>query len=560
MKRSIFATVCAFFMLASLSACQTIPEHSKVMPGLSKLSQAEQQVLFNPSGPLPNASQEEIVRGFLEAAAAANSNYEIAREYLTPQYQNSWQPVGVIVDENTRSFSQISDRVTKITTSAIAILSAAGELVHQQPQAQNVDLRFELERYDDEWRISSAPANLVLDYSTFTAVWSKRSLAFVDAAGSIVPDTRWVLNGSGSVTETIEHMLRGPATRLQDVVQSAFGAGVRLTAPVKVHNGRAYIQVSEDFADAPESDMSITRAQLAKTLSNFDYISNFVLSSNGRKITQGKIAKQQASTTSTPAYALTAERILSFDATAATEILALYPTLNKLNPSDITLLPRTTANAEKLTPQMAVLHNGAVSLVSADRVTTLSNQHNNLAPSVDKWAYIWTGTFDGAKTVRAYTANKDELQLDLPANIAHTRLKSVRIAPDGSQLALLVQNGNSSSVYLAGVVRAANGTPLRLTTEAHLTLNAPGTALDLDWLTDGKLALLTHSGDISVTTVGGNGSFGNELTRAPSGRSLAGSTAADVRVLNAEGEVFSQRESLVWNQIASGVRVLIKNN
>ena len=82
---------------------QNVPDSGQVRTGLSDLSQVEQPVVYDAVGPQDGATQEDILRGFLQAAASPDENYAVAREFLSPSYADLWSPTaGILVDSGTR--------------------------------------------------------------------------------------------------------------------------------------------------------------------------------------------------------------------------------------------------------------------------------------------------------------------------------------------------------------------------------------------------------------------------------------------------------------------------
>src|SRR5690606_143115 len=81
-----------------LASCVSIPGSGPVQVGLADLKQADRTIQFTVSGPTVGATQEELVRGFMLAAASSLDDYAVAREFLTTRYAPEWDPrYGVLV-------------------------------------------------------------------------------------------------------------------------------------------------------------------------------------------------------------------------------------------------------------------------------------------------------------------------------------------------------------------------------------------------------------------------------------------------------------------------------
>src|SRR5690625_290862 len=83
-----------------LTGCQAIPFEGDVREGLDDFALGQQQVLYNPLGPMEGANQREILLGFLSAASSSTDDYSVAREFLAPDLASEWDPNrSVLVDE-----------------------------------------------------------------------------------------------------------------------------------------------------------------------------------------------------------------------------------------------------------------------------------------------------------------------------------------------------------------------------------------------------------------------------------------------------------------------------
>ncbi len=558
----IFTALVLAVAVCYATGCSMRPSTSGVMVGLSNLEKAEQQVQFNPAGPLPGASQEEIVRGFIAATSSANGDYEIAREYLTPQYQNKWQANGVTIDEGPRPFHAVDENVAVIKTNAVAVVQQSGELRPQPLNSQNIELRYEFERYDNEWRISSAPTNALLDQSTFTAVWTPYRLTFLDAADKPIQDTRWILNDSRAVTRAIDLLLQGPGATLRNGAKSVFGTQMRLAEPVQVKNGVAQINIKSGLVGATQNGLETAAMQISRTLSEFSHINRFVVAEKGNTLIRSKISRESTRQPSNTSYILTANNLLAIDSDKADpEINALYENVQKLSPDAVTLLPSNLETGNSTVKQAAVLRGGVVFLVSAADSKLLNSYQNNLLPTGDKWGYIWTLTSGGLKELTAHGGDGSEASFELPEVLKTSRIQAFRASPDGTQLAFLTQdNAGGSNIYLAAITRTPEGAPMALADEAFITLVAAGSAIDFDWFSNGKLVVMTQAGESGRITSGGAGYLPAALGQVQGAKSLAaaGSSAA-ANVLTSDGRVFGPRGTVQWSELANDVLVLIKS-
>lgn len=233
----------ALLAALGLLGCQAIPGSGPVSEGLASLDQAEQPVQFDSGGPAEGASQEDIVRGFVRAMTTSVDDYAVAREFLTPAYGPQWDPsAGVFVDEGNQPYHSAGDDIGELRLSGHATVDARGTLT-PLPAGSEDAMRFEFEQVGEEWRISSAPNGIILDRTTFAAVWAPRQLYFLSGDDRLVPETRWFLNRASLIsTQIVGELLAGPADTEAQALRTAFPAGTVLTSSaVPVNNGIARI-------------------------------------------------------------------------------------------------------------------------------------------------------------------------------------------------------------------------------------------------------------------------------------------------------------------------------
>ena len=70
------------------------------------------------------------------------------------------------------------------------------------------------------------------------------------------------------------------------------------------------------------------------------------------------------------------------------------------------------------------------------------------------------------------------------------RILSLRISPEGTRALLVVQSGTGTEVLVSGVVRAADGTPLRLANGALSLLPDVTAGVDAGWRDPLQMAVL----------------------------------------------------------------------
>jgi len=526
----------------ALAGCQAIPSSGPVREGLTSLSQADQPVQFNPGGPTPGSSQEDIVRGFISAASSSADDYAIAREFLTFELANSWEPeAGVLVDEGTQQYRDAGDTAGVLSVSAIAAVDGRGALQPLGP-GEATELRFEFAEVDGEWRISSAPSGIVLDKSTFTAVWAPMPLYFLNASNRLVPDTRWFLNRPTITTQIVGELLAGPTEGMSEVLYSAFPGGTTLVSgAVPVVDGTARIDLSVELLQAGTATLDLVKRQLGASLQAVPEVARYEILVDGSRIDQGPVT---ASDSTSPSAENAYVAVLKNGVFGAVRIDSLTPLpdigprIAALQPSAVTLAPdRRSA---------AVVGVGGLSLVTGDGQTALDARGSQLAPSLDRFGYVWSASAESPGTVRVMKPGEPIVDLSLPWLDSREPV-SVRVSQGGSRVAVLVPDATTagwSKVLIAGIARDADGTPLGITDTATIAAWASGVPTDLDWIDEQRLVVLTRSGASGLISQVSLGQFAVESGSVAGAVAVSGGGSRTLlRVLDDDGRLYAPQGS-----------------
>ncbi|HYH25931.1 MAG TPA: hypothetical protein VD834_11320, partial [Blastococcus sp.] len=77
-------------LLPGLASCSTVPMTSATVQIPQTGERPAPEVQLEPLSPEPGATPEEIVRGFIAAAASTVRRHPVARMYLTDEAAESW--------------------------------------------------------------------------------------------------------------------------------------------------------------------------------------------------------------------------------------------------------------------------------------------------------------------------------------------------------------------------------------------------------------------------------------------------------------------------------------
>src|SRR4051794_32608676 len=111
----VLAALSAF--VAVLSACSTVPSSSPSVPITQAPVRPDVDVGIEPLHPEPGETPEEVVRGFIDAAASKVRGHPVAREFLAPEPAGSWSDeAGITVISP--DYSSVTTDTDSVTVSA----------------------------------------------------------------------------------------------------------------------------------------------------------------------------------------------------------------------------------------------------------------------------------------------------------------------------------------------------------------------------------------------------------------------------------------------------------
>lgn len=542
-------------LITPLAACATIPDTGPVRAGLPNLELSERSVLYNPNPPQPGASPEDIVRGFISAASSSSDDYAVAREFLTQAYAQQWDPwLGVLVDDGTQLPEVSDDGVAVLSLRVAASVDSRGTLSAVSTDS-TVNVQFELVEVGGQWRIASAPAGIILDRSTFAAVWTSRQIYFLSGDGRLVSETRWFLNRPTLSTQIIRELLEGPSESMATATRTAFPPGTVLSAgSVPVTDGTAVIDLSPELFNADDHSMQQLKEQIAASLYQVPDVQRFTISVHGTVIDQGSVepVSESPSGEQQNTAVVEAGQFGVLLGGQLQPIEGLSEEISQLKPRALAVSADRSA--------AAVLHSGGASWVGDGAVIDLDPRQSLLVPSVDPLGYVWL--FDPASPTRitAQRPGETPVELAMPWNEGKQAV-AVRVSMGGNRIAVLTEDLGQSVVAVAGIARDGQGEPQLIGETASTVLRTTGAPVDLDWIGDTRVAVLSEGGllgNVRRVTIGGPGQFPLDSGTVSGGVTLSGgSRSALLRVLDDQHRLFAPDRNS-WQLQDSDIELLAK--
>ena len=477
-------------VLAVLTGCSSIPTTGPVGTASAESGGGSALVdtfVLAPRGPSDEGGEtpQQILQGFITAGTGAADDYSVAREFLTDSLADTWSPTdrvliygadpNIVPDPDGNSYSVQLEVVGALDARGIRTDKASGT---------TETLSASLEQVDGQWRISSVPNGIMISEVSFSLLFLAHNLYFYSSTYDFwVPDTRWFVQKAGIAANVVKAMLEGPAPYLQGAVTSAFPAGTALAREaVPVVSGVAAVDLSaevlEDSSDLNRQQMSL---QLTQNLIQLNNVNSVEMTVNQRAVDLGK-------ENGSPVEVIADPEVGGTQIIVSQNELAYF---KDMQPQAIEGMP-SVAEYSPRDPALS-LDLSTIAFLDADRSSLYLTGPNQeirqvaegtslTAPSIDPQQWTWTASAggSGAGVLALPPGGEADDMVNLPVPwLAGVSVSELRISRDGARALLVTNEGGSSHVLVAGVVRDAGGVPRTLTTPLELAVSAgsgPGIA------------------------------------------------------------------------------------
>jgi hypothetical protein len=485
---------------AVIAGCVSMPTGGAVRSSVIQAGTGQGQDYIQPDQASPGQdwTPKEIVSGFLNASASFAGEHAVAREYLTPAASSRWQPgwsvtvfggvdgpdVALAPDSGTAGTGTTgtgskASATVAVTGTVLANLNGSGQYVTASGAQAEKSARpkeFTLVKVDGQWRISRLPANLLLTESDFSRVYQPRDLYFFDPAKKVlVPEPVFVpleATRTDLVNGLVNALASGPGDWLSGATTTAFPPGTKLLTDVTLDGSTATVNLGGAAAKASAVILQEICAQLLWTLAGSSQyqpsIQSVALEINNQPRTLSGSQVQSAGSYQSyvpiapaPAtwyYTNAHGAVLKLTGAAAQGI----PVPGQAGTGHVPLKSIAVApdgqyvaglSADGTTVYVAALKSGAVLTrrLSGGRYTSLSWSRNNSDGTDD----LWVAGNDGISMLDVQDGVAVQVAVGSGADPVTGTITSLRVAPDGVRVAMIVRNGASSQLMLGAIVQTA---------------------------------------------------------------------------------------------------------
>jgi Lipoprotein LpqB beta-propeller domain/Sporulation and spore germination len=560
------------------AGCGGIPDSGPVHAGAQLDGPPPVRVLAAP--PVPGASPEDIVRGFLRAQPGLDNDAAVARSYLIGDAARSWasQPRVVVYPDESQLRITVGPNAT-FTVSAPLVATVSTDGVYTAQSKATARLRLHLVRVNEQWRISSMDdvQSRWLTSFDLDRVYAQVPL-YYGGPGSrvLVPDLRWFPATAGLATVVARAQLDPPPAYLRSAVQTASLPGTALAVgSVPTAGDLATIDLTASARQLSSAERTLLWAQLAGSVTQVPGVGAVRVLSGDKLLDLPGQAVATGASSGDLGYSLDAPPSASavvVSTSGGQGVLTQLATSGgstagstKASLPSFSVPLRSLARSSDGRELAGVDGSGRWLLRIVDGRTTraLSVPGGLAGPSYDFRRWLWTAQSGSGITTRIHAVlgvpngrEVTDVQLT-PAWLEGRTVSAVQISRDGAR-ALVASNGKGGwRLDVTGIQRDAGGRPVALTAPLRIGLGLAD-IVDAAWVDSTSVAVLAKQAadpapEPYVVTVGAGVTALPVVAAAV--RIAAGAGPDTITLVTAQGDVLARGGAGSWVAVGHGVDV-----
>lgn len=538
-----------------LSGCASMPGDGKVnRVDSSHRAEGESRVRVFGVSPQKGEGPQEIVRGFLEATTSDEPRFSTAKEYLTQETADTWDPFasttvvtgGPSADTARGDPGDENGYTVEIAGTRTALVDG-GHAYDPDKGAYNA--RFHLTRLKEGWRIDQLPDGLVLGESDFERIYRSVDVYYYAQLGSdagsvsggkdvLVADPVYLRGRIDPVTETVKALLQGPTTWVGPVVESAFPRGAALAGDGRQHvslddSGALKVRLNAKGADVGRAQCVRMAAQLLHSVQSqaSSKVSGVELA-NSNGDARCELSREGAE--SFEPGRLNGRAYEQYFIDSEHRVASLIGASEKgkvvegpLGSGEVEMGSVAVSRDER--QGAAVSLNGrslyAASLASGAELEApvllskaKKEQDRLTAPSWDGLGDLWVADRDpdNPRLLRLRGGKEKPEEIDVPGVGKHERIESLRVSSDGVRIAMRVKEPDGRSSLKLGRIEREGSREKPAVTVAALRPVAPQLedVVAASWSGDSELVVVGRESQSvqQLQYVGTDGSTTNQPT------------------------------------------------
>lgn len=518
-RRPPLVLVVLLVLVTTLAACTGVPTSSA--PQIVKTLPIGGGVPQNPITPVPGMSPYALVNSFLDANALGDGKHASARTFLTAAARNSWNDSTATVVQTTDVGGYVPGKPIVVRGRELGSIDARGVYTPtlQGSSAPLVQFLFDVAKTPDgQYRIGKLHNGVVVNENQFLTQYSQQSLYYFDLAQRyLVPDPRWTsINDGAQLASWLTNQLAdGPSDLLSNAVSTD-------TLPAQAANANLTVTFGSTIkVEIPGSSQldggarDRLAAQIAVTLAEAAHGRTFTITDGGTPVpipdaSGSEFSASEFGDTSLPppspeVYYLRGGRVVDGRGIRLPGAIASTPYfLSSVAAS------RSDPGGALALAGVATLDGAPTLLVGSQagglRPTTVRGVTSRPAYAPDRdEVWVGAGTTIMRVSVSGRTVTAD--QVALPASANGGRIVALRLSPEGSRIAVVLQDSSGRQQLDVGAVVRTNG-QVRVDTLQQVSPSGV-VVTDLAWVERLKLYAIgydTPSDDARLYSTGVDGS------------------------------------------------------
>jgi len=572
-------------LVLALSGCVTIPTTGTVQQvNPPPAGNGAPQVDVEPASPVPDGNPDSILAGFLAAVASASPNrFAIARQYLTPQAAEEWDPAqGVTIYNSDGTPTIVTDKNAVLKAPVLGRLDSDGHYTsviepdysHSFAMAQDAD---------GQWRISDPGVGIFISQYRFQQTYRAMPVYFFNRTlDRLVVENLYLNWADDNATSAVEGLLQGPSAWLSPAALTMIPPQTKLAvSAVAVQDGVALVSLTQQANGLTDTQQLQMAAQLFWTLRAVPTsITGVRIDVEGQPMTvrgQDEEGVIRANTVAAFRTAVQPSSQIAYGLTADGAVVQLPASPGK-DPQPVAgPLGTIRAGLDDTPDSLAVSPDGAtLALATPSGLWTAPTTGGGPAtkvldvkglrrPQVDDTG-VWAVSNDKA-------AHPTLWLVDASGQTQHVALKdldggtvtSFRVAPDRTRVAVTVNMGGKD---ILGLLRIGSVQPLSVDGWRSLAVNTGRGELaacaDVGWVSPTQLVVLSSSTkdanvvayrmDVDAALVDSLGPVGGDTPVALTAQPRADGTAA--LVVTGGGTVLQYEDRTRWSTMVTGLKAV----
>jgi len=547
----------ALTLLASLlTGCAQLPTKVDIKSGPELVApEAADFSYYIPTGPSEGATSQEIVSGFLAAGTGPQNDYSVAREFLTDEFAQRWNPAGeVLIRDGAPGFTAVGDNSLVVDVRVGASVDEHGRYLENQ-EPEQVSLRFTLEKQAGEWRISGAPNLTVVTSPVFSVVFNAFQVYFFNnTENALVSDLRWFPSRASTGTKLVNALLAGPSTHLAQGVTSSIPPGTKLTIDaVNVEDGVAQVDFDSTALEADALERRLMLTQLRATLMQLVGVNDVQVSINSspQEIIPANLKTSQVGGA---AFYLRNTGIYRVTGTSDTVIRGTAGFINADSVAAFDIKDDGDWLAYATATGVTLVDNTGIS----GKAIAVSKQRNLASLFFDAEGYLWVVPIAGSEPIEIISTSGERKYLFDNSQAVRGKF---RPSPAGARIATLDTSSEFNRVLTYSVLRDLAGWPIRLTS-GGIVHPSIGKVLSFTWQSADNLRVLeeTSSGLTSISDYPITGPRSQLSIPPVSGKEIfTGTAGLSTYLVAGNGEVWVLTGS-AWRRVVSDALLVATND